>query len=431
MGRKELRNASKELAGILAENLRTYRKINGLSQETLADMCGLHRTYVGSVERGERNATLSTLEAFATALRIPVPRLLTKKAFIRENENSASGSYPDAIRESGLSIYDPVEVGDPNLWIPAPKLERLLGGAMTGVSLAGLPLRTRSKLVKGLVCGALGYMVPSIFRKTRPRFPGQDFDVYVQKSNNLQVWNEELAPSRRYVIIRIGEDESISGVRVVEGRALALLDMTGTLTQKYQARLSLGKKKSELISDEDTDLLSGFVRADIDLAAASPTDRPQVGNLLPIGSVFRLLRPLIGKSFPDAGYDQERNRGAALHRLVCRQLKYADYRDDGRFPDIRHQLLEVKLQTSPTIDLGLLRPDSEEALDIPRIGGKQIRCRDVRYALFYGNTDGKKVWLTHLFLSTGEKFFERFPQSRGKVLSRKLQMRLPENFFDG
>jgi len=81
MERKELRKVSRGLATILAENLRAYRKTKGLSQEELADMCGLHRTYVGSVERGERNATLSTLETLASALGISVPELLTKRAF--------------------------------------------------------------------------------------------------------------------------------------------------------------------------------------------------------------------------------------------------------------------------------------------------------------------------------------------------------------
>jgi transcriptional regulator with XRE-family HTH domain len=40
-------------------------------------LCGLHRTYVGSVERAERNVTLSTLEVFAKALGLSVPGLLT------------------------------------------------------------------------------------------------------------------------------------------------------------------------------------------------------------------------------------------------------------------------------------------------------------------------------------------------------------------
>lgn len=346
------------------------------------------------------------------------------------NDNG-SMRYVEAIRQSRLSIYDPIEIGDPEFWIPTPELEQLLNTAMTGVSLFGLPLRTRSKVVKEHVCQALGYPVPSSFKKTKPRFPGQFFDTYAQKSNNLQVWNEELAPTRRYVIIRVSESDVITKVKVVTGDTLALLDTTGTLTQKYQARLVTGNTKAELITNEDTNLLHPFVHTGINLATvASPVSHPQPGQLLPIQDVFDRLQSLIGTSFPDIGYDQERNRGAALHQLVCKHLGYGDYRDDGRFPDVRHQLLEVKLQTSPTIDLGLVCPDSEEALDVPQIEGRQIRHCDVRYALFYAITDGQNVTLTHLFLTTGEKFFTRFPQFQGKVLNKKLQIPLPSAFFD-
>lgn len=308
----------------------------------------------------------------------------------------------------------------------------MLNSALTDISLAGLPLRTRSKVVKEHVCQALGYPVPSSFRRTQPRFPGQFFDIYVQKSNNLQVWNEELAPTRRYVIIRVGEDDVITKVKVVTGDTLALLDTTGTLTQKYQARLIPGEEKTNLISGEDTNLLQPFVQYNVDLASvASPINHPRSDQLLPIRGIFDRLQLLVGKQFADIGYDQERNRGAALHRLVCQHLGYADYQDDGQFPDVRHQLLEVKLQTSSTIDLGLVRPDSEEALDVPKIEGQQIRHCDVRYALFYAVTDGENVTLSHLFLTTGEKFFTRFPQFQGKVLNRKLQIPLPVDFFSG
>lgn len=66
------------LRSILAENIRAYRRQKGLSQEELAEICGLHRTYVGSVERCERNVTLATLEVFASALGVSVPGLLSK-----------------------------------------------------------------------------------------------------------------------------------------------------------------------------------------------------------------------------------------------------------------------------------------------------------------------------------------------------------------
>jgi hypothetical protein len=337
--------------------------------------------------------------------------------------------FEEAIRASGLSIYDPIEIGDPSLWIPAPELEGLLNKALAGTSLAGLALRTRSKITKEHVCRALGYPVPKSFKKTQPRFPGQLFDTYVQKSNNLQVWNEELAPSRRYVIIRVDETDVITRVKVVTGDDLALLDTTGTLTQKYQARLIPATAEAELITNTDTDRLLPFVQS-ADLAnRASPIDHPSAGLILPISDVFERLRELVGASFPDAGHDQERNRGAALHELVCRQLGYGDYRDDGRFPDVRQQLLEVKLQTSPTIDLGLVCPNSVEALDVPQMGGQQIRHCDVRYAIFRATTDGATVTLTHFYLTTGQRFFSRFLQFQGRVLNKKLQIPLPSDFF--
>lgn len=73
-----MRKPSIQTTQILADNIRKFRNIKGLSQEELADMCNLHRTYIGSVERGERNVTLSTLEVIADALGISVPKLLTK-----------------------------------------------------------------------------------------------------------------------------------------------------------------------------------------------------------------------------------------------------------------------------------------------------------------------------------------------------------------
>lgn len=344
-----------------------------------------------------------------------------------------SSKYFQNISEGNLSIYNHIEIGDPNFWIPTPVLEKMLNDGLNGMSLQGLPLRTRSKIVKEEICRILGYPVPKSFKKTQPRFPGQMFDTYIQKSNNLQIWNEEISPTRRYVIIKVTSNDIIERVRVVTGDILAALDTTGTLTQKYQARVTIGQDAAELIAIEDTENLKQFIKRDVDyptLFHQSPTNYPTEGNLLPIEIIFERLLPLVECQFADMGRDQERNRGAILHELICQALGYQSYQDDGQFPDIRNQLLEVKLQTSPTIDLGLVSPDSQEILDIPQIQGQGIRHCDVRYVIFYATTNGDQLTLTHVFLTTGDLFFTRFAQFQGKVLNKKLQIPLPRDFFD-
>ena len=59
----------------LGDQIRHYRRANGLSQEELADRAGLHRTYVGGVERGERNISILNLVRIAAALHVPVSQL--------------------------------------------------------------------------------------------------------------------------------------------------------------------------------------------------------------------------------------------------------------------------------------------------------------------------------------------------------------------
>ena len=54
--------ATGDLQRTFGANLRAYRSARGLSQEAFADMAGVHRTYMGGIERGERNLTLRSVE---------------------------------------------------------------------------------------------------------------------------------------------------------------------------------------------------------------------------------------------------------------------------------------------------------------------------------------------------------------------------------
>jgi len=71
---------NEKLKDVVAENIRKYRKKLNISQEELAERAGLHRTYIGGVERGERNITLDTLQTIAVALGIaPVELIVEEK----------------------------------------------------------------------------------------------------------------------------------------------------------------------------------------------------------------------------------------------------------------------------------------------------------------------------------------------------------------
>lgn len=60
----------------VGRNLRAYRLAHGLSQEAFADVLGVHRTYMGGLERGERNITLKSLERIAARIDVDPLSLL-------------------------------------------------------------------------------------------------------------------------------------------------------------------------------------------------------------------------------------------------------------------------------------------------------------------------------------------------------------------
>ena len=337
----------------------------------------------------------------------------------KQDSRERLSEYRERIQESQLTIYDSLD-GSPELLIPTADLESILRSSLQGM-LLDFPIRTRSKHVKSAICEAIGYPVPKSFRKTQPRFPGQDFDVYAQKSNNLQIWNEALDANRRYVLVRVGEDLRVTTVRVVTGHQLVKLDTTGTLTRKLQARALQRVEDSRLVSQTDTAELTTEMQN-----ARDAKEESLLGSLLPTKQLYEKLLPLIGAEFENPGSDQERNRGWGLHKAVSKQLGLELAEDDGQFPDVRDQLLELKLQTAGTVDLGLVSPRDESLL----VGFDNVRNCDVRYAIFYGTIVDEKIRLDHLVLTNGVDFFTYFQQMQGKVENTKNQICLPNGFFE-
>nr|WP_211248116.1 helix-turn-helix transcriptional regulator [Sphingomonas astaxanthinifaciens] len=70
----------------MASNLRAFRAARGISQEDLAASAGIHRNYLGGVERCERNIAIDNLEKLAAAMGMDIAKLLTERAV---------GSYGD------------------------------------------------------------------------------------------------------------------------------------------------------------------------------------------------------------------------------------------------------------------------------------------------------------------------------------------------
>lgn len=70
--------AEGDLQRAVGRNLRAYRQAKGLSQEAFAEVLGVHRTYMGGLERGERNLTLRSLERLAERLGVEVRELMTR-----------------------------------------------------------------------------------------------------------------------------------------------------------------------------------------------------------------------------------------------------------------------------------------------------------------------------------------------------------------
>ena len=79
----------------LGQRIRNYRTAKGLSQEKLAELSGCHPTYIGQIERGEKNATIESIEKIAVALNVSLSKLFEKL-----------GGQEDSSRNIPLESYE-------------------------------------------------------------------------------------------------------------------------------------------------------------------------------------------------------------------------------------------------------------------------------------------------------------------------------------
>lgn len=84
-----------DIAKSIGQRIRNYRIQQGLSQEKLAEFSGCHPTYIGQLERGEKNATIESIEKISLALDIPLSKLFEKL-----------GGHDNITRDIPLECYE-------------------------------------------------------------------------------------------------------------------------------------------------------------------------------------------------------------------------------------------------------------------------------------------------------------------------------------
>ena len=76
------------LATEIGKRIRNYRLQQDMSQDDLAEKCGMHPTYIGQIERGEKNATIESISKIASGLNVPLSTLFEHLEEYTETDNN-------------------------------------------------------------------------------------------------------------------------------------------------------------------------------------------------------------------------------------------------------------------------------------------------------------------------------------------------------
>jgi len=285
-------------------------------------------------------------------------------------------------------------------------------------------------------------------KKGIPRMLLEVMDTYIVTTGefyNLQIWNRMPSSTTTLVRYRDGKKIRCRDIRLVlvkvdSGTISAIVVLTpdyveshfgkfGKPTIKHQLIIS-EKLRNEIINST-THILIGSDSAKLiykvsDMVEGLSGDmmhEPEAGDLYSIKAVKELVaEKLIGKRLEA---NDTKTRGQKLERMVLELLRYSEEEIKslaGGYPDIPNQLLEVKLQDSPTIDLGKYSPEYEEDIDV----GVGYTPKDVRYLIAL--TNPQTYIIEGIVLMSGEQLGEYFSYVASK--SYKCQRSIPMSFFD-
>lgn len=249
-----------------------------------------------------------------------------------------------------------------------------------------------------------------------PKITREYVDTYILttgSSYNLQVWNRIptsnalqieyedgtglCANDVRFVLVRVNpvSEKIVSVLVLTPDYIVRHFGKFGAPTIKHQIILSNTRRK-EIVGLEYPILFGTDTNTVKALCSEKyiPPSRPfnslpiKKGEVLPLEIILeKVAKPLIGRNIDGA---ETKNRGQSLEQIILEELGYV--LDDinlleGQYPDIKNQLLEVKIQDSPTIDLGKYSPE-EDTIIFPRLG---ITAKDVRYIIVLMNPNTNLV----------------------------------------
>ena len=282
-------------------------------------------------------------------------------------------------------------------------------------------------------------------QKGVPSFLREYIDTYIVTTGmayNLQVWNRNpnsasvqvdlkngetlLASDVRFVLGKISNDNQIESIIIMTPEYIeSKFGKFGKPTIKQQLIIS-NKKRDDIISRgsmviNDTTLSDDVIDKECNDIDEDTSIKDDPEKVLPISYIdSKITNELIGEKLNISLSTKQ--RGQQLERLVAYRLGYRKMHDalEGGYPDIRNQMLEVKVQDSPTIDLGKYSPQFEEEIT------SDFTTRTIRYLIaltdaLSGNIDG-------VILCPGEELGKNFTYVADK--SFKCQRSIPMSFFE-
>lgn len=317
-----------------------------------------------------------------------------------------------------------------------------------GANLRKLVARTLGQHPLIRPCDPKNYKIVPPRAKGLPRILLEFIDTYIVTTGdtyNLQVWNRNpaadsiqieydvaeplLASEVRFVLVRVDTRKHLirSILVLTPDYIVERFGVFGKPTIKHQmmitpkTRREICEKSPPIVFHPDCNEIQSITTRSANFTKSRIQDAPELRRILSLDKIRdAIAQQLLGTRL---GAAATKNRGQALEMRVAALLGYPKRELLlGGYPDIRHQALEVKVQDSPTVDLGKFSPQFEE--DAP--GCKPFKTTSIRYLVALTDSATEKV--CGLVICPGALLGKYFTYVSGT--SFKCQRTIPMRFFD-